>query len=117
MAVQWSIQEAKLLLLLYAHLFSFSTRLFFFRSKIQFDFQVVFYKVGYAVGAIKRCHYYGPSREETNEHKRALGFYGRAQSAVQLLRICSVDTLVELQNFKFFLDLRDVISKTGQITA
>ena len=33
----------------------------FLRSNIQFDFQVVFYKVGYAVGAIKCCHYYGPA--------------------------------------------------------
>ena len=44
-----------------AHLFSFSARFFKVHTyNLQFDFQVVFYKVGYAVGAIKRCHYYGP---------------------------------------------------------
>ena len=56
MALQWSMrgQTASA-----AHLFFWiSAR--FLRSQIQFDFQVVFYKVGYAAGAIKRCHYYGP---------------------------------------------------------
>ena len=53
-------EEAKLLLRLLL-LISFLSRLGFLRYNIQFDFQVVFYKVGYAVGAIKRCHYYGPA--------------------------------------------------------
>ena len=60
MALQWSMRRgqttaaARLLLFI-----SFLSWLL--RYNIQFDFQVVFYKVGYAVGAIKRCHYYGPA--------------------------------------------------------
>ena len=64
MALQWSMRRGQTTAAAAAssaaHLFFFSA-LVFFRSKIQFDFQVVFYKVGYAVGAIKRCHYYGPA--------------------------------------------------------
>ena len=52
MALQWSMRRGQTTAAAAAssaaHLFFFSA-LVFFRSKIQFDFQVVFYKVGYAV--------------------------------------------------------------------